>query len=105
MGHNTRIGIWLNTPMADIKVTGDESGDSFQVVVSEGGSSISYSVTVPADLYARLSGGNAGKADTVEASFRFLLDRESKESIMRSFDLSVISDYFPEYEGKLNSYL
>jgi len=36
--------------------------------------------------------------ELVERSFRFLLDREPKESILREFKLSVISRYFPDYE-------
>jgi hypothetical protein len=31
----------------------------------------------------------------------FLLKREPKESILRSFDLTVISRYFPEYEREM----
>ena len=33
----------------------------------------------------------------LEASFEFLLARESKESILRRFELPVIERYFPEY--------
>ncbi|HET7520901.1 MAG TPA: hypothetical protein VFK61_05095 [Candidatus Limnocylindria bacterium] len=33
----------------------------------------------------------------VEESFRFLLEREPRESILRHFELSVISQYFPEW--------
>jgi len=41
----------------------------------------------------------------VTASFQFLLDRESNTSILRSFDLSVIERYFPEYPKAINRYL
>jgi hypothetical protein len=34
----------------------------------------------------------------VADSFAFLLEREPKESILREFDLSVITRYYPEYE-------
>jgi hypothetical protein len=34
----------------------------------------------------------------LEATFRFLLDREPKESILGRFDATVISRYFPEFE-------
>jgi hypothetical protein len=37
--------------------------------------------------------------ELVRDSFAFLLGRESKEAILREFDLSVIQRYFPEYEG------
>ncbi len=36
----------------------------------------------------------------VEASFAFLLEREPRESILGTFDLSAISRYFPEYEKR-----
>jgi hypothetical protein len=41
----------------------------------------------------------------IEAAFRFLLDREPKESILRRFDVTVICRYFPEFEHELPSYL
>jgi hypothetical protein len=34
-----------------------------------------------------------------------LLDREPKESILRRFDVTVISRYFPEFEQELPHYL
>jgi hypothetical protein len=34
----------------------------------------------------------------VRACFDFLLEREPKESILRSFDVTVIGRYFPEFE-------
>jgi hypothetical protein len=41
----------------------------------------------------------------VERSFRFLLERESNTSILRSFELSVIGQYFPEYEKTIRGML
>lgn len=40
-----------------------------------------------------------------EASFRFLLDREPPESILKAFNLEMISQYFPEYEAKIADYM
>ena len=37
--------------------------------------------------------------DLVRDSFGFLLERESKQSILREFDLSLIKRYFPDYDG------
>ncbi len=89
--------------MAEIAVTEAEAG-VFDVVVTEGSSTTTHRVTVsskdlqglPADVPAD---------ELVEASFRFLLDREPKESILRDFELGVISRYFPEYREKIDSYL
>ena len=41
----------------------------------------------------------------LDAAFRFLLDRERKESILGRFDVTVISRYFPEFERELPRYL
>ncbi len=81
-----------------------EGGRTYRVTVTETGSSTTHEVTAsPADL-DRLGGG-ADPEKLIKASFRFLLDRESKESILRRFDLSVISRYFPEYPSRIAEYL
>ena len=41
----------------------------------------------------------------VEASFRFLLEREPKESILSQFELPVIERYFLDYPAKINEKL
>lgn len=38
-------------------------------------------------------------------SFEFLLDRESKDSILRQFDIAQINDFFPEYEKEIKKAL
>jgi hypothetical protein len=40
----------------------------------------------------------------LEAAFRFLLDREPKESILGRFDVTAISRYFPEFEREMPRY-
>jgi hypothetical protein len=49
----------------------------------------------------RLTGGKANAERLVEESFRFLLERESNTSILRSFRITDISRYFPEYEREI----
>ena len=58
----------------------------------------------PADLQ-RFSGENVAAPQLLEASFRFLLERESNTSILSSFDLPVIGRYFPEYEREIRQNL
>jgi hypothetical protein len=53
-----------------------------------------------ADL-ERLSPASSDPEDLVRRSFEFLLAREPKESILRSFDLPVIGRYFPEFEREI----
>jgi hypothetical protein len=55
-----------------------------------------------ADL-ERLAPGADDPADLVRRSFVFLLAREPKESILRSFDLPVIGRYFPDYEREIRT--
>ena len=50
-------------------------------------------------------GGGASTEDLLTESFRFLLERESNTSILRSFDLPVIGSYFPEYETEIQQRL
>lgn len=89
--------------MTDISIQSTADG-AHQVTVTDGRSTSTHEVTVGADELALLPEGRSTD-DLIEASFRFLLDREPKESIMNSFDLSVISRYFPEYRDRIGDYL
>ena len=69
----------------------------FQVTVI-GDSNTTHKVSIAPDYALKLTAGKITNAQLVEKSFEFLLERESNTSVMRSFDLSVIARYFPEYE-------
>ncbi|MEA3375116.1 MAG: hypothetical protein U9R72_02805 [Chloroflexota bacterium] len=86
--------------MTEIDVKTSEQNDTyeFQVAVREESSETRHRVTLEKVYYDRLTGGKVSPEELVRQSFRFLLEREPKESILRSFDLSVISNYFPAYE-------
>lgn len=62
----------------------------------------SHNVTVQTDYAQKLTSGTISIADLIHQSFEFLLEREPNTSILRSFDLSVIAHYFPEYEREMN---
>ncbi len=89
--------------MADIQVKASDAGDQyqFQVTVSERRGATHHRVTLRKTDYERLAGGKASPEALVSESFRFLLEREPKEAILRSFDLTVIGRYFPEYEREI----
>jgi hypothetical protein len=74
----------------------------FAVTVREGDSASHHEVTMSSSAFAK-----TGKApeQVIDAAFRFLLDRESKDSILARFDLSTIQRYFPEFERTLSEYL
>ncbi len=88
--------------MAEITVT--PVGETYRVTVTEGDTSTVHDVTVDESDVARLGNG-ASDAELIAASFRFLLDREPKESILSSFDLVVIGRYFPDYPSEVAGYL
>jgi hypothetical protein len=89
--------------MAEIDVERTDHGDryEFQVAVKERGGESHHRVTLKKTDYERLSGGQASPESLVSESFRFLLEREPKEAILSSFDLTVIGRYFPEYEREI----
>ena len=60
-----------------------------------------HRVTVPASYYEKLTGRRVAVEELVRLSFEFLLEREPKESILRTFELPVIGRYFPEFEREI----
>ena len=86
--------------MAEITVTPLDP-ERFRVVVAEGSSSTEHEVTASAGDLRRLGDGYGSPEAFVRACFEFLLEREPKESILRSFDVRVIGRYFPEFEAEI----
>lgn len=87
--------------MAQINVKERSSNDNgwiFDVEVIEGGSKTEHVVEVKKDDYERLTGGKIKPEDLVKRSFKFLLEREPKESILHEFNITKIGYYFPEWE-------
>lgn len=78
----------------------------FRVEIRDETGRTQHDVTLSKNYHQKLVGeGDYSPPELVEASFRFLLEREPKESILRSFDLSVIGRYFSDYEDKISRYL
>jgi hypothetical protein len=76
----------------------DEDGFVFDVSI-EGRE---YEVLLTREYYQKLTGGDIGPEDLVLKSFEFLLEREPASSILPKFELSIISNYFPEYEEEIS---
>ncbi len=70
-------------------------------VTVETDSKTTHTVTVSRDYWQKLTDGRVPMETLVEKSFEFLLERESNTSILRTFDLPVIQQYFSEYEGTI----
>ncbi|WP_119462857.1 hypothetical protein [Rhodospirillaceae bacterium SYSU D60014] len=78
---------------------------AFEVVIREGKGETYHQVTMAQETCRRLTAGKHTPERCLEAAFRFLLDREPKESILGRFDVTMISRYFPEFERELPRYL
>lgn len=93
--------------MSEIKIETKAQGDGweFHVTVVEGRRQTSHRVTMSQGTYERLTGGVVSPEACVKTSFEFLLEREPKESILRQFDITKISYYFPDFEPKLQQRL
>ena len=90
--------------MAEIEVELVRETDEeleFDVLVREGSSETRHRVELARLDLERLAGKGESPQDLVRRCFDFLLAREPKESILREFDVSVISRYFPEFEDEI----
>ena len=91
--------------MIEVRRTGEGDPLEFAVTVREGRGETNHQVTMGRKTCERLAAGKHTSEACLEAAFRFLLDRERKESILGRFDVTVISRYFPEFEEELPRYL
>lgn len=81
------------------------NGTQYGVTITEGSSRTQHSVTVEKSYRDQLVGPEITTEHLLRKSFEFLLEREAKESILGSFDLRIISRYFPEYEKEIRRLL
>ena len=75
---------------------------AFEVTV-RGNTVTKHKVTLTQTYYEKLTAGAISPEALFEESFAFLLAREPNTSILSTFDLTVISRYFPEYEREIQS--
>jgi len=70
--------------------------NSFKVSVTKESSTLH--IVLLNDLFHQdVSNNKLTKTELITKSFEFLLNRESNQSILKKFNLEVISQYFPEY--------
>lgn len=77
-------------------------GWSCQVTVGDDSAATTHDVAVTRDTLTRLRPGDDRPEELVADAFAFLLAREPRESILRSFDLEVIGRYFPDWEAEVS---
>ena len=79
----------------------EKTGDTvYTVTVEQAGDRTTHRVTATPEAVRRYGGGTPAEG-LLEESFRFLLEREPQEAILRSFELPVIERYFPEYPDEI----
>lgn len=70
--------------------------NSFKVSVTKDFSTV-HIVLLNDRFHQDVSNNKLTKTELITKSFEFLLKRESNQSILKKFNLEVISQYFPEY--------
>ena len=95
LGSNVFQGIFEKSIL--IKKRND---DVFEVTVVDT-ITTTHAVTVTNMSLTDLTKNNITKAELLDFSFKFLLDREPNTSILSSFDINVISEYFSDYKDEV----
>lgn len=91
-----------------IRRTKDGDPFGFQVTVSvefADDGRTEHQVTMSTATFTRLTTGYNTPENVVAAVFRFLLEREPRESILPRFDVADVSRYFPDFEAELPRHL
>ena len=70
--------------------------NSFSVSVTKD-SATEHIVLLNDRFHQDVTNNKLTKNELITHSFKFLLKRESNQSILKKFDLEVINQYFPEY--------
>lgn len=94
-------GSELVSQAVDILCRLTPAGFSCEVVLGTDAAATRHTVAVSQAVLARLAPGQHDPERLVAASFDFLLAREERESILRSFELPIIERYFPGYEAEM----
>ena len=63
-----------------------------------------HTVSLSDDVHKNLTNNKVTKEELLDFSFKFLLNREPNTSIMSSFELTVISRYFSDYEKSIKKW-
>ena len=79
------------------------SNNEYEVTV-QSNTITTHLVTLSDEVHKNLTNEKVTKEELLDFSFKFLLDREPNASIMSSFELTVISRYFSDYEKSVKKW-
>jgi hypothetical protein len=88
----------MSDPSPSARCSPTEDGWICHVSAADGGGE--HEVTLDRATLDDLAPGATPEA-LVEASFRFLLEREPPEAILRRFELPIIARYFADYPDEI----
>ena len=72
------------------------SKDKFEILVNNKQKTM-HQVYLSDEVHLEFTNNKISKEELIKFSFEFLLEREPNTSILSSFELNIISKYFPEY--------
>ena len=81
-----------------------EGGGPLATLIEEASGRTTHIITIK-DCFLDFLPKNHSEEEIVIAVFRFLLDREPKETILTNFDISIIQNYFPKFLSEISPYL
>ncbi len=84
-------------PALVVDCAATDGGWSCTVRVGDDTDATEHGVTIDRDTLSSLAPMGTTPEKLLVASFRFLLEREPRESIMRTFELPIISRFFGDY--------
>lgn len=90
--------------MSDIEVACAAAGDGWacSIRVRDAHSTTEHEVAIRPIDAATHAVRNVDDAERLaRETFTFLLEREPRESILRTFDIGVVGRYFPEYDREI----
>ena len=79
------------------------SNNEYEVTV-QSNTITTHLVTLSDEVYINLTKNKVTKEKLLDFSFKFLLDREPNTLILSSFELTIISRYFSDYEKSVKKW-
>ena len=92
----------FNEEFDNIRATETNQTDyswTFLVELGHGEGLIEYWVDVDKEYWTRITNRRVEPEQLVLETFKFLLDKESKELILRKFNISDVAGHFPMFES------
>ena len=88
-------------PIQIIRKSADGSTWKYAVLLGHDSEDVGFLVKIDRQYWETLTGGRVSPEGLIKKFFCFLLKKQSKYSIMRSFDVWEVQRKFPDFVGEL----